>query len=630
MNWLDSIYSDGSKYFVSNPLPKIGEKIKIYLRVLEEAPVKNVFLFTKINGVESLIPMKIENVKSGLAYYACEVTVYGDLFHYHFILSTENKIYHYNQLEVTDYVLEESYDFKILPGYKQPKWVKESVFYQIFPERFCNGNKENDVRDEEYYFDGHPTIKVKDWNSIPKNYNEVFCLDFYGGDLEGIKDKIPYLKKLGINAIYLNPIFYAATIHKYDCLDYFHVDPHFGGDKAFEELMNELHKNNIRLVLDTSINHTGIANKWFNKDGIFFDKSIGAYNNKDSKERNYYYFNDDNSYKSWFDVETLPTLNYTSKELREILYEGEDSLVKKWLKPPYNIDGWRFDVADTMARNNEVQLHHEVWPAIRKSIKEENEDAYILAEDWSDASEFLKGDEWDSSMNYYGFTRPIREFVGEIDIFNGKSQELIKVRNKLTARNLANRIMKYYYKLPFVIQENQFNLLDSHDVPRLHNNPEIDYDVYRGAVIMMFTMIGTPSIYYGDEAEIDGRISEMEGCRYPMPWNRDFTKGKFYKLYSKLIDLKRNNDALKYGGIKIIGTEDYVFAFARFTLDEVMITVCSNDSEDRELFIPTRIFGRFSELPKEDIFGYKLNYKKVESGVILEVPSKVSYLFNLK
>ena len=142
----------------------------------------------------------------------------------------------------------------------------------------------------------------------------------------------------------------------------------------------------MKLILDVSINHTGIANKWFNRDGTFFPKNQGAYNNPDSEERSYYFFKEDNSYKAWWDVATLPTLNYTSQKLRNRLYRDSDSLVKKWLKPPYSIDGWRFDVADVMARNDEIQLHHEVWPEINASIKEENPQAYVLAEDWTDCS----------------------------------------------------------------------------------------------------------------------------------------------------------------------------------------------------------------------------------------------------
>ena len=627
--WLKSIYTDGTKYFVSNPLPKKGEEVTISIRMLDGAPIKGVILRTKLNGIEHLLPMEKYKVKNNLAYYKTSVKVYEDVLHYHFYIPTENIVYYYTQKEITTYIPDETYDFKILVDYKQPSWVKESVFYQIFPDRFCNGNKELDIKSGEYTFDGHETIHVDNWDKAPGPYNENFCLDFYGGDLVGVKNKIPYLKELGVNAIYLNPIFYGATVHKYDCLDYFKVDPHLGGDEALAELTDELHKNNMKIILDVSINHTGIANKWFNKEGVFFDKSIGAYNNKDSKERKYYFFKDNNEYKAWFDVETLPTLNYTSKELREIIYESEDSLVKKWLKPPYSIDGWRFDVADTMARNNELQLHHEVWPGINKSVKEVNENAYILAEDWSDCSEFLKGNEWDSPMNYYGSAKPIREFLGDTDLSSMKSELLQNIKYKPTAKDLSSRIMEHLSKLPTVIQENQFNLLDSHDVPRLHNNKNISFEEYRGAVIMIFTLIGCTSVYYGDEVGLDGRRNDMEGCRYPMNWNVDLDNSPYYNLYSKLANIKRNNKAFTEGGFKIISNDDYVFSYARFTEDTLWIMVISNDNKERKIEIPINIFGKNKFNKLEDEFGKKLNYEMEEGKVILKVLPNTSYIFEV-
>lgn len=626
-NWIESVYSDGSKFFVSKPLPKRGEAIDIYLRVFDESPLNGVFLRTKINGVENIIEMKKDYVEKGLAYYKAEaINVYEDVFHYHFYLLSNNTVYYYNQRGVNDCIPDETFDFKILIDYEQPEWVKQTVFYQIFPERFCNGNKENDVKTNEYYFDGHPAIKVEDWNEEPKSYDEVHCLDFYGGDLEGIKSKIPYLKELGVNAIYLNPIFYAATVHKYDCLDYFHVDPHFGGDKAFEDLMKALHENGMRLVLDTSVNHTGTANKWFNKEGVFFDKSIGAYNNKNSKERNYYFFNDDNTYKSWFNVETLPTLNYTSQDLRNIIYQGKDSLVKKWLKPPYSIDGWRFDVADTMARNDEIQLHHEVWPGIRKSIKEENKEAYILAEDWSDHAEFMKGNEWDSAMNYFGFGMPVRAFVGQDDLTFRTNKKLNAVRSKMTAKALANRFRDHLGKLPFVMWQDQFNLFDSHDTPRLHNHKDLSFDDYRSAVIMMFTMIGAPNMYYGDEAGIDGRINDMEGCRYPMPWNKDIKSTKYYKLYSKLAHLKTSEEALQDGGFKILSEEGYVLSFARFTKNDLFIIICSTDDEDRNVRVNLKSFGDFHIKSASEIFNEEINYHIDGEYTVFNVKAHTSYI----
>ena len=630
-NWLDSVYSDGSRYFVSNPCPVLGETITLYIRMYESSPLKYVYLRTVINGGESLILMEIDRAENGLVYYKGNLTINEKMLHYQFYLVTENVIYYYTQKEITTYIPDTTYDFKILAGYEAPAWVKESVFYQIFPDRFCNGNVNNDVISGEYAFNGHDSIQVKDWSQPAFKYEDGFCMDFYGGDLEGIASKISYLKKLGVNAIYLNPIFYAATVHKYDCLDYFTVDPHFGGDDALAALVKELHENNIRVVLDISINHTGTEHKWFNKEGTFFDKSVGAYHNKDSKERNYYFFEGDtDKYKAWFDVETLPTLNYTSQQLRDVLYRNENSVLKKWLKPPYNIDGWRFDVADVMARNNEIQLQHEVWPEIRNSIKEVNPSAYILAEDWGDCAEYLQGNEWDSAMNYYGCARIIRQFAGETDLYLDRNEILRAVKYKPTAKDMSNRIMEHLAKLPTVIQQNQFNLLDSHDVYRLHNYEFVSWQDYRGSVIMLFTLIGATCIYYGDEAEIDGRSEDVEGCRYPMPWQKDFEKERFFELYSKLAFLKRENKAFSEGGFKIISDRDNVLSYARFTHDQVWIIVCSNDDCERMIEIPLGIFGAREFSKSEDAFGMELDYEvDTHNNLHLKVVPHYSYIFQL-
>lgn len=623
--YLRSVYTDGSIYFVSNPLPKKGETIKIKLRALSGNGFSKVVLFTKLDGVSIYKDMHVVEKKNGLDYFECEVTCYEKELHYIFYIVHQGKIYYYNQKGILDYMPSESYDFRILYDYLQPSWVKKTVFYQIFPERFCNGNLENDVLDNEYTFEGHPTIK-KNWTDPVGKYEDAHCLDFFGGDLEGIRSKIDYFKRLGVNALYLNPIFYAATNHKYDCLDYFNVDPHFGGNEALSELTKALHEAGIKIILDVSINHTGTAHKWFNKEGAFFDKSIGAYNNKDSKERKYYFFSEGNQYKSWFNCESLPTLNYTSEELRKILYKDDYSVVKKWLKPPYNIDGWRFDVADIMARNGLIQLHHEVWPEIRNSIKETNKDAYILCEDWTDCSEFLKGDEWDSAMNYYGFGRPFREFAGEGDSFNRRDKTFPII--KTSAETLKNRIVDYLGRLPYVIQENQFNLFDSHDIGRLHNNPEISYADYKGCVISLFTMIGAPNMYYGDEANLDGDETN-EGCRHPMPWHRDFEKDEQFKLYQTLCHLKTTEDALINGGYKFLDCHDYVFSFIRFNLDEGFITVNSRNDDNVVIDLPLNDFGFKLNLPETDIFGTKLNYELINDIVKLTVLPHSSMLIKV-
>ena len=625
--WLESVHSDGTTAFVSNPSPQIGETVTIRIRMYEDAPVKCVILRSMPNGMERLDDMHISKIENGFVYYEATLFMNEKRIQYHFYLVCENAVYFYTQREITTYLPDHTYDFVLLSDYQQPDWVKEAVFYQIFPERFCNGDPSNDVRSGEYRQNGYPTIQMRDWNQPALRYEQAHCLDFFGGDLQGIQQKIPYLKELGITALYLNPIFFAPSSHKYDCLDYFHVDPHFGGDEALAALSAALHENGMKLILDISINHTGIAHKWFNRDGDWFDKKVGAYNNPDAVERKYYFIEEDNSYHGWFNVDTMPTLNYTSEELRDIIYRNEDSVLKKWLKPPYSIDGWRFDVADTFARNDRIQQADELWPRICESIKSVNPQAYILAEHWGDCAAYLQGGTWDSPMNYYGCGRVIRQFLGEPDLFMQKHPAL-RSTGKITAQDVKNRIVQHLAKLPYVIWENQFNLIDSHDTSRLHNNPKVNLEEYRGAVIFQFMLPGAASIYYGDEAEIDGYIDSMEGCRFPMPWGKNIDGCQSYHLIKTLAHMKAQHPALSRGSMKILYAEGNILSIARFWEQEAFICVISTEDENRVIRLPLGAVGAVSPCEGCDVFGRFLTVTQSDAhSVMMEVKAHQSYFF---
>lgn len=333
-SWLESVYSDGTADFVSNPFPKLHETVTVWLRLYADAPVRHVFLRTVPNGAEQLIEAQRWRVERGLAWYAAELPINENRVQYHFYLVCDQVVYFYTQKEITTYIPDQSYDFVLLADYVQPAWVKNAVFYQIFPDRFCNGDPANDVKAGEYLFQGHGPIPL-DWDAEPLPYDAGRCMDFYSGDLEGVRQRIPYLKELGVTAVHLNPIFLAPTVHKYDCVDCFHVDPHFGGDEALAALSEALHANGMKLILDISINHTGTAHRWFNRDGLFYPKSEGAYNNPEAQERGFYFFREGSSeYTGWFGLADLPVLNYSSEALRELIFRGQNSVLRKWLRPP--------------------------------------------------------------------------------------------------------------------------------------------------------------------------------------------------------------------------------------------------------------------------------------------------------
>ena len=328
----------------------------------------------------------------------------------------------------------------------------------------------------------------------------------------------------------------------------------------------------------------------------------------------------------------MPKLNYSSQKLRNVIYRDEQSVLKKWVKEPYKIDGWRFDVADCLARNKVTDVHREVLKEIRENLKAERADLYLLAEDWADCSEDLQGDSWDSTMNYFGCTRPVRNFIGDCDLFHARDEILKQMKQKMTAKQLSERICQFYGLLPGVIQHQMFNLLDSHDVIRFYGNRSISQDACRGAVILLFTLPGVPSVYYGDEILLDGSTEFTEGCRNPFDWewerkeeakiNREF--------YRKLIVLRKSSKALQQGGFQVISEEGYLFACARFTAEEVLFAVCSMEEEDKELEIPLSHFGIQEVTVTEDYLGTPVAYEICGQRMKLQCPAGKSLLLQIR
>lgn len=625
-DWKKSVYSDTTENFVSNPYPQKGETVTISVRVLKTDEIKHVFLRARVFGVEQLFEMKKSFELNSLQYYSAEVQVRDPYYNYHFYFVTEKEILYYTQHELTDYIPSEEHDFVLLADYDAPKWVRDTVFYQIFPDRFCNGKESLNVKNNEYTYQGFSTTEEK-WETPAMEYEEGHNMDFRNGDLYGIIEKLDYLQELGINGIYLNPIFISPSIHKYDALDYFHIDPHLGGDQAFSELIKEMHRRGMKLLLDISINHTSSASKWFNKESEFYPASEGAYQNKNSPYRNYYFFKEDGSYLSWFGVETMPQLNYTSQELCDTIYRKKDSVLKKWMLPPYGIDGWRFDVADCMGRNDVVDVHDQVIEEIRKELKSVKSDAYLVAEEWADCACDLKGKRWDATMNYFGVGRPVREFVGAKDLYHERNEVLRSVPHKLTAKEFASRVKVFLRVVPGVVQMQQFNLFDSHDVVRLHNIPSVKYEDYLNAVVLLLTLPGSASIYYGDEIFLEGRTNSVDACRFPFDWNwkADEKKISMRKFYQQVIALRKGNKEFSEGSFAFVSEEGYTVSYARFTKEKVFFVLASTDDEESFVTIPFENFG----IKKDARFSKEIGFEpEISSEGKIKVPPHGHSIFS--
>ncbi|MCX8028472.1 MAG: glycoside hydrolase family 13 protein [Brevinematales bacterium] len=616
MDWKKTIFSEVNYDFVSNPYPRFNEYIKVSFRVLRNNPIRNVYMRAIIDGGSKYIKMTISRQTNYFTYYEGWLKVSQKFINYHFVIDIGSEVLFYTRKGIFTYVPTEDNDFVIIAEFENPDWVPGSVFYQIFPDRFNQGKPEISVKTGEYEYRRHKTIKL-DWGTDPLPYHQGFCLDFLGGDLYGIKDKIWYLKSIGVNALYLNPIFKAMTNHRYDTIDYFSVDPHLGGNEALRELVDELHKNDMKIILDISINHTGDQHIWFKK----------ALLDINSEERGFYYFNEKNEYRGWAGLSELPQLNYNSKKLREIIFEDDDSVVKYYIKQ-FDIDGWRFDVANDTGRNGIDQFGNEIFKRIREGVKSIKKNAYLIGEHWEDNISYLLGDQLDGCMNYFASLRPIRSFAGEVDWFLRNVVEPGRKLRPSTGVELEAQIQQHYTRLPNQIAFLQYNLLGSHDIFRFHNTIYFDRDIYKGMLIILFLLPGATSIYYGDEIALRGRTSDIEGCRYPMEWDESKWDRYFLNLYSTLAKLKRSEKTLHLGAYRPVYADEDTFAFARFDLEKCFIGFISRSQVEKEITIPTYHLGVFDESGKDIFTGEEFRSK--DGYLTLKISKKKQCLISFK
>ncbi|MBB6481445.1 glycoside hydrolase family 13 protein [Spirochaeta isovalerica] len=603
-DWKESIHSEVNNVYMSNPAARPGEETTISFRVFKEAPVRSAELRVVICGHSERISMAVTEEDSLFKWWTAKLYIsQEEMIHWHFLLHTDEGELFYTRKALETVNPTEDNDFTLLPAFQSPDWIKSAVFYQIFPDRFRNGDPSCGRTTGEYEFDGG-SPRVMDWTDEPLEFAEGRCMDFFNGDLAGIREKIPYLKDLGVTAVFLNPIFRAHTAHRYDCTDYFHVDEALGGDEALAELSRALHEEGMKLIVDVSINHTGSNHVWFTK----------AQADPGSREARYYFPDGKGGFECWWDVPTLPQLNYNSPELRETIIDGDDSLVKHWLKDPWKIDGWRFDVANQVGRRKESQLGFGIWRDVRKAVKSVNPKAYIVGEHWEDTIAYHLGDQWDGAMNYFACGSPLRRWAGEAVRFEAEGPDYPPRRSReYTGFELEQMIRQHYDRIPSQVTGLQLNVFDTHDIHRFHNHEDLfDWDIYRGMIFLQFLLPGTPNIWYGDEVGLKGHALSVEGCRYPMEWREENWDSRFVKLYGTMARLKRDEPALHTGGYKVLYRDNTSFVFARFDREKGFLAILNKSGKRKTLNIPVSVLGNSSRW--EDLFTSERF--QVEKGIL--------------
>jgi len=418
--------------------------------------------------------------------------------------------------------------------YPIPDWVKDAVFYEIFPERFANGNPGNDPPG------------VEPWGGIPTRTN------FFGGDLQGVISKLDYLQVLGINAIYLTPIFAANTNHKYDTVDYYQIDPHFGDLETFRQLLSEAHRRGIRLVLDAVFNHVG--------EGFWAFQDVVAHGEA-SPYVNWFYIEDlpitkepTPNYATYENADYLVRLNIHNPEVRRYLYD----VARHWTQQ--GIDGWRLDVP--------FMVNHRFWMAFRRVVKEINPDLYIVAEIWQQATDWLQGDECDGAMNYR-----LRDLI--LDFY---------VNGKLDASAFDRELAVLRAEHPGETAYTMLNLLGSHDTPRFLTLCQGDKERFKLATAFLFMHVGVPMIYYGDEVGMNGENDP--DCRRPMIWDPAAQDQGLLTWHRQLIDLRKAHPALRRGGIRIVHASGDVYAFERYYNDDHVLVIFNRGAMDQTIWLP--------------------------------------------
>ena len=513
------------------------------------------------------------------------------LYYYSFYVETEGNIA-CGDMEM-GYVTQDMHDIQgflltvYSKDYKTPDWFKGGVMYQIFPDRFCKVGT-------------MPHIKgrvEREWGELPyfrpNEYGKILNNDFFGGNFKGIESKLPYLRKLGVTTIYLNPIFEATSNHRYDTGDYKKLDPYLGTEKDFTELVQAAEEHGIRIILDGVFNHTGDDSLYFNKYGNY--PELGAYQSQESPYHSWYKFDEfPNKYRSWWGIDILPEINKSSKEYQEFIL-GKHGVLNKWLG--FGIGGYRLDVAD--------ELPSFFLKSLRKSVKKSNPEAIIIGEVWEDASdkiayserrEYLQGHELDSVMNY-----PLKDAI----------IRYIQTENAATLVQTVRALVNHYPKQTI---DCLMNILGTHDTVRIltvlggihcsnkeemacsdayltPEQKEIAIQKLKMAAVLQYTMPGVPCLYYGDENGAEGHRDPF--CRTCFDWKNK--NDELIRFYSKLGKLRKEfQNVFKDGEFKELEVNGGFLLYKRKKANEEIYIYVNNSSARQLLTLPNKCKDYFT------------------------------------
>lgn len=552
-------HHDGSALYYSESNPALGKKVTLRIAVHESWKCSRVLLRQSDSGEAFLVAAELVETRGRWQWYQAQLRMANPLVNYRwFIEKSDGNSQWLNATGVHSIDRPDSEDFRIAVSQPSPEWATGAVMYQIFPDRFSRSHEANQ----------RPT---PDWALSAKWDEEVIGEgpgtgeQFFGGDLKGIANKLDYLASLGVEIIYLTPFFPARSNHRYDASSFDEVDPLLGGNQALADLVQAAHEKGFKVMGDLTSNHSGSAHEWF----------IEASKNPESVERNFYYFNKDGSYESWFGVPSLPKFNWQSSELRKRFIKNSDSVVAEWLQKPYELDGWRIDVANMTGRFRDQDMFQEIGSEIRERMNDINPDTLLMAEYTSDASMQVTGQSWQSAMTYSNFSKPVLRWLARADA-ETEQTHLGPGPLGISGQQVAETYQAFIAAFPWAVRLHNMNALDTHDTPRFKSLALPGMQKIGAA--MQFTIPGIPTIFAGDELGLSGWNGESS--RTPMPWEGERkTDSELTDFYKQLITLRKSNEVLKTGSMRWIYASPETLIFTRENEQHSMLICASRRGE---------------------------------------------------
>ena len=584
------LFHDQGPLFDSAPEPTASQAVTLTFRTFKgDITSANIKYYDSADGAFHWVAMHwVSNDATGtFDYWQGTVPASSSEKYYRFQINDGSSTAWYNAAG-TSSSEPSSGDFYIVPGFKTPDFMKNGVIYQIFPDRFYNGDTSNDVQTGQYTYGGQSTQKVAWGGSVFATGGGSNNLVFFGGDLAGVDQKLGYIKQtLGANIVYLNPVFVSPTNHKYDTEDYYHVDPAFGSNATLQTLIADVHSSSNGpkgyVLLDGVFNHTGDTSQWFDRYNWW--STQGAYESQSSQWYGYYTFQQwPNSYSSFYGYSTMPKLDYgaSGSAVRNQIYGSAGSVVKTWLASPYGIDGWRLDAPqyiDAGGNNGSDATNHQIMAELRAAVKSVNANAEILGEFWGNAGPWTSnGQEWDSALNYDGFTQPVSEWITGQD-YSGNAASI-------PASQFDSWLHGTRANYPTNVQQTMANFLSSHDIQRFGQRAGGDIWKTYLALIFQMTYVGTPTIYYGDEYGMQG--GNDPDNRRTFDWTQGTTTNAAVALTQKLIAIRNQYAALRTGSFMSLLTDDTnkLYAYGRFDQNHRIAVALNNDSTSHTVTVP--------------------------------------------